>query len=417
MPEDHPMRTQGSFLKNSRGAVAPITIVLMVAFFALLAIVIDLGHLMLVRNQLQNAADAGALAGARALFLNNSTSTPAWATGQAAAIATVQANKADTLTLAEPSGNVQTGYWDTTWTPATAPAQLLSTGIIPGPTDAAAVKVTVQKNATSNGPVALTFAQIFGLTTVNVAAHATAIVSPTSGPFAYALFSNLNLSITGAENITGSVFTNNNLTINGAENISGAAVGVTGVSLTGAGNIGSVVAGTTNEISDSGAFSIGSESGGAQIIPLSNYNYTSQIENTAATTINGNWTQSGALNISGNMYVTGTATINGAINDSGAILANGNITVTGAANISGSGQIFIYSANGNITINGATNFGTGNSSAILYAPNGTVTIIGASNINGGIIANQITLPGVAFNVNGGFPIQLLQQFAPPELVQ
>ena len=63
------MRPWSSFLKDSRGAVAAITIILMVAFFALLAIVIDLGHLMLVRSQLQNAADAGALAGARALII------------------------------------------------------------------------------------------------------------------------------------------------------------------------------------------------------------------------------------------------------------------------------------------------------------------------------------------------------------
>ncbi|MFZ0052096.1 MAG: pilus assembly protein TadG-related protein [Desulfobaccales bacterium] len=400
--------------------MAAITIIMLVAFFALLAVVTDLGHLMLVRSQLQNAADAGALAGARALFLNNSTGTPAWATGQAAAVGTVEANKADTLWLVEPSGNVQTGYWDTTWNPTTAPATLLSTGITPGATDAPAVKVTVQKNATSNGPVSMTFGQIFGITTVNVAAHATAIVSPTpGGPFSYALFSNLNLPIAGAISVTGSIFSNNVLSITGADSITGAAVGVTGVDLTGAGSLGSVVAGTLSEITDTGAFSIGSESGGATAILLSNYNYSSQIASTAATVItpaSGTYTQSGALNISGNIYVNGNVILNGAINDSGVILATGSITVTGAANISGSNQLFLYSATGNITINGATNFGTGNSSAILYAPNGTVSITGASNINGGIIANQISLGG-AFNVNGGYPVQFLQQFASSELVQ
>src|SRR5208337_891495 len=182
MPEGYSMRPQSSLLKDDRGAVAPITIVLMVAFFALLAIVIDLGHLMLVRNQLQNAADAGALAGARALFLNNSTGTPDWAAGQAAATATVQANKADTQALL--TANVQTGYWDTTWTPTTTPANLLSTGIVPDATQFPAVKVSVQKNAGSNnGPVSLTFGQIFGIITVNVAAHATAIVgNPSTVP-------------------------------------------------------------------------------------------------------------------------------------------------------------------------------------------------------------------------------------------
>ncbi len=405
------MRPQSSLLKDDRGAVAPITIVMMVAFFALLASVVDLGHLMLVRSQLQNAADAGALAGARALFYNNSSTTPNWVPARNAAIAAVESNKADTLLLEEPAANVTYGYWNT------ANGTLSSSGIVPGPTDVAAVKVVVQKNSTSNGPVAMTFGQIFGISTVNVASHAIAMVMPPSnGPFANAVFSNQNVSITGAESITGSAFSNNNLTINGAETITGSAVGVTGVTLIGAGSIGSVVAGTLSEINDSqGAFSIGSTSGGATAIAMPNY--SQQIQQTAATTYNGNYVQNSAMNISGNMYITGTASLTGAINDSGAILANGSITISGAASISGDSQIFLYSANGNITITGATAFGTGDSSAILYAPNGIISISGASSINGGIVANQVTLPGGAFSINGGFPIQFLQQFSPPVLVQ
>jgi len=200
------MRPQGSFLKDSSGAVAPITIILLVAFFALLAIVVDLGHLMLVRNQLQNAADAGALAGADALI--NSTTTPAWAAAQTAAIAAVQSNKADTQALL--TANVQTGYWDTTWTPTTTPANLLSTGIVPDATQFPAVKVSVQKNAGSNnGPVSLTFGQIFGITTVNVAAHATAIVgNPSTVPagdlfplaISSAMLSTINYTAPGPSN-------------------------------------------------------------------------------------------------------------------------------------------------------------------------------------------------------------------------
>jgi len=410
------MRPWNAFLKDCRGAVAAITIIMMVAFFALLAIVIDLGHLMLVRSQLQNAADAGALAGARALFYNNSTGTPNWPAGQAAATQMVLLDKADTLTLPNPA--VQAGVWNTAWTASTAPPNLLPQGTSLGATHIPAVKVSIQKIAGSNnGPVALTFGQIFGISTVNVGAHATAIVSPNpGGPFNDTLFSNLDLSINGAQNITGSVFSNNNLTINGADNISGTAEGVTGVGLNGAGSIGSVVAGTLNEITENGAFSVGSTSGGATNIPLSNYNYSSQIAATAATVYNNNYSQNGALNISGNISVNGTVTLNGAINDNGTILATGNITVNGATNITGSSQLFLYSANGNITINGADNLGSGNASVIIYAPNGTVTLNGAFNLNGQVIANQIVLNG-AFNIDGGFPVVALAQFSPPELVQ
>jgi Flp pilus assembly protein TadG len=174
--EGRKMRTKSSFLKDSRGSVAAITIIMMVAFFALVAIVVDLGRLMLVRGQLQHAADAGALAGAEALYYNSTIVGPAWTPGQTAAVSAVQKNKADTLQLS--AAAVQTGYWDTTWSPLTAPATLLAKGIVPGPTDAPGVKVSVQKIAGSNsGAVTLTFGQIFGITTVNVAAHATAIAS------------------------------------------------------------------------------------------------------------------------------------------------------------------------------------------------------------------------------------------------
>ncbi len=60
-------------LKDQRGVSAifvGIVIVLLVMFAAL---AIDIGHLCVVRNQLHNAADAGALAGARFLYIDDGT--------------------------------------------------------------------------------------------------------------------------------------------------------------------------------------------------------------------------------------------------------------------------------------------------------------------------------------------------------
>lgn len=402
------MRPQGSFLKDDRGAVAAITIIMMVVIFALLAIVVDLGHLMLVRSQLQNAADAGALAGAGALSPYSSTG-PNWTAGQAAAIATVQANKADTLTLVEPAGNVTYGTWNTT-------TGAFSTNTTLDATDVPAVKVTVQKNATSNGPVHLTFGQIFGISTVNVAAHATAKLVGAGGPFNYTIFSNQNLSITGLEWINGSIHSNNELSITGLGVITGAAEGYTEVDLNGFGVLGSVATGPNGTIDDHGLF-FGPESYNApDITPMPDF--SSQIASTAATTItppSGTYTQSNDLNLSGNIYVNGNVILNGVTHDTGTILASGNITVNGAADISGSGQVFLYSANGNITIDGADIIGFGNgssSSAILYAPNGTISITGLDAINGAIIGNQVTFPLAAFIVNGGYPIVSLSAGVP-----
>jgi Flp pilus assembly protein TadG len=368
--------------KNQEGSVAVLIGLMLPVLVGFLGLALDLGNLVVVRTQMQNAVDAAACGGALQL-----QSSQALATSEAnALIINNNFNLTPTVTFTQ----------DTVKNPSNHPE----------------INVTLTNN------VPTFFMKVLGISTVNLNAYAEAIlIGGSTGPFAYAVFSNTNLTIgPAAFNITGSIFANEELIVNGAENISGRATGVTEVSLSGAGNLGSVSSASESNIHDSGAFNIGSESGGAQTINLSNYNYTQQIQQTAATTINGNYTQSGALNISGNVYATGTATLNGAINNTGAILANGNITVTGAANISGSGQVFLYSANGNITLNGAMNFGTGSSSAILYAPNGTISISGAYNFNGGIIANAITFPSAAFNVNGGYPITSLNLGSHAEVI-
>jgi len=372
------VKTIKLFWKKEEGVTLVVGAILLTGLLGFLGFAMDVGNLVYTKTCMQSAVDAGACAGA--LALPNQTT----ATTQAATFV---------------NNNLQEHGL-----PSVTPTVTFTQNTTKNPNNYPEINVSISQNV-------LTYImKVLGISTVNLNASAEAIVkSGSTGPFNYAIFSNNNLTIgPAAMNITGSVHSNGTLTINGAENISGAAEGYTGVSLSGAGNIGSVDAGTVQEITDSGAFNIGSESGGAQDIPLSNYNYTNQIEQTAATTINGNYTQSGALNISGNVYVNGTATLNGAINNTGAILATGNISVTGAANISGSGQLFLYSANGNITINGADNFGTGSSSVILYAPNGTITFNNvAANINGSIVANTIAMSNTAINVTGGIPITSL----------
>lgn len=52
----------------NKGAVLPLVAVCMVVLVGIVALAIDIGHLLVVRNELQNAADAGALAGAQALY-------------------------------------------------------------------------------------------------------------------------------------------------------------------------------------------------------------------------------------------------------------------------------------------------------------------------------------------------------------
>lgn len=54
--------------EGQNGALLPLIAVCLVVFIGITALAVDIGHLMVVRNELQNAADAGALAGAQALY-------------------------------------------------------------------------------------------------------------------------------------------------------------------------------------------------------------------------------------------------------------------------------------------------------------------------------------------------------------
>jgi Flp pilus assembly protein TadG len=64
------------FCQQERGAVAPISAVYLIVVIALLALAIDLGHIFLVKSELQRVADSAALAGALRLMTPNSGVSP-----------------------------------------------------------------------------------------------------------------------------------------------------------------------------------------------------------------------------------------------------------------------------------------------------------------------------------------------------
>ncbi|WP_298039885.1 pilus assembly protein TadG-related protein [uncultured Desulfuromonas sp.] len=124
------MRSRKSVSKNKRlhclasqkGAVLVIVLVGFFAFLGFTALAIDIGHLAVVGNELQNAADAGALAGAADLYypegtvpkskvgtVNDDSNKTAWETalkntadGSAVEVKDYSTNKAD----------VQRGHWN-----------------------------------------------------------------------------------------------------------------------------------------------------------------------------------------------------------------------------------------------------------------------------------------------------------------
>lgn len=136
------------------------------------AFAIGLARVSVVRNELQNAADAAALAGASGLIAAGS-STPGWAAASTAATSAIALNASDSTKLS--SGTVTTGYWNLAGSPST----LQATTITPGANDAPALQVTVTRSATQNGgAIDLPFGALLGLASANASATAVAVAAP-----------------------------------------------------------------------------------------------------------------------------------------------------------------------------------------------------------------------------------------------
>ena len=150
---------------NQRGVTLVYVAICIFMILALAALAIDIGHLVVTKNELQNAADAGALAGAR--YLYNDAGTLVNTGCNAIALAAATANKSDNIVVNVAASDVQRGHWSfttRTFTPnnATAPVELwdVSWQTLDTNTDFInAVQVTAWR---SNPTVSSWFAKIFG---------------------------------------------------------------------------------------------------------------------------------------------------------------------------------------------------------------------------------------------------------------
>jgi Flp pilus assembly protein TadG len=161
-------------LDNSRGAVAVMVAITMTVLLAMAAAALDVGHALVARNELQNSADAGALAGARALGILYEGMTPAamgsyqLSGGDAATIKTAVQN---TAVLNEAAGvnvtvnaaDVQIGLWSSA-----------TRTLTPTVNQPRSVRVITRRDGTANGPISTFLASVIGMTSMNVRASATA---------------------------------------------------------------------------------------------------------------------------------------------------------------------------------------------------------------------------------------------------
>ncbi len=180
--------------RGARRGVAIIYIAfVVVALLALVTLSVDYGRVKLVKTELQNAADAAAMAGA-AFAKNYNFSSPVYVEANKIA----SANTADGTPVTLATADVETGVWTA------------STRTFAANTNAAvcnAVRVTCRRTAATSNPVKLSFGLLQGRTTADAVASAVAVVqNDTSIP--YTIYSTMNPWLSGMP--AGSIANNRN---------------------------------------------------------------------------------------------------------------------------------------------------------------------------------------------------------------
>ena len=155
---------------KQRGAIAVLVALMLVVLMGFTSLAVDLAFGLVVRNELQNAADAAALAGAGWLYRDDAA--PNWIAATDAASAAIALNQSSHVTLGD--GDVQPGYWNV----ASGSSALQVLPAVAGAGDAAAVQVTISRAAGQNGGAVPTFfANVLGIGSMPVTATAVAAVT------------------------------------------------------------------------------------------------------------------------------------------------------------------------------------------------------------------------------------------------
>jgi len=165
-----------------RGAVAPLTLVLMIVLLACVAFAVDVGYLAKTRNEMQRTADAAAIAAAWDLVsdeaLTGDTSMSQTMTNlRGSAVTYTSLNDIckkspdiDENTANDVSGDVVVGYLNDLSNPN-------SEWDYSDPTKYNAVRLTVSKTSQMNGEVPLFFARVLGMDSRSTTATATAALT------------------------------------------------------------------------------------------------------------------------------------------------------------------------------------------------------------------------------------------------
>jgi Flp pilus assembly protein TadG len=170
--------------KEKRGVTIVLVTVMLTVLLGFVALAVDVGYVMVTKNEIQNIADSAALAATRQLghdyepmtydqiaaYVCDSLCEQA-ITGVAQDAASK--NRAAGINISVSPSDVIIGRWN--------PATKSLTATFDQPD---AVRVIARRDSSANGPVATFFAKILGISTVNVSSKATAALTgeSTAGP-------------------------------------------------------------------------------------------------------------------------------------------------------------------------------------------------------------------------------------------
>ena len=149
-----------TFARRRRGSAMVYVTVSMTALLGFASLAVDLGHVFVVRSELQLAADAAARYAAAGMGAGIETA-------EANAIDAANDNKADGTPVDISAGDVEFGVWNPT-------GRTFTKLVGPARSAANAVRVTTRRTSATGNAVSLMFARVLGPSACNVTASAVA---------------------------------------------------------------------------------------------------------------------------------------------------------------------------------------------------------------------------------------------------
>jgi len=171
-------------VRREAGFVAIFVAILAVLIIGFLGLAVDSGHVQAASQQLQDAADSAALAGAVKLAGETNSTGGGYPLTRAAAVSMAALNRAagdavviDSNTGNDAAGDIVVG----TWNP-------LTSTFTPGTTLPNAVKVVARRTASApGGALALNFGGVVGVTSSDVSRNAIATFTSSTSPYIHVL--------------------------------------------------------------------------------------------------------------------------------------------------------------------------------------------------------------------------------------